>query len=291
MTISVHEFGQKGLADGDISEERASRFFLVKSTTAISGVTASVATGIPTYFDAHPDNSAYLMKSKRARAVSEDGGRYAWEVQCDYSNRIITPLSLPAQIEWDFSEASEEYWFDTNTSGGFTDGHPVRNSAGQPFDAIPSRETGSITCNITKNVATDFDVSLFSTFRQKVNSVAFDLDGVTIAIEQAKFSGASVSAPQLSNGEWYRAVKLVIKFKASWLATFADVGYFEKQSTLPYLKPINVNGPGGVPTLVSKPWPLNGSGAKMTYPDDKPAKLTFKPYLECDFGDLSELLS
>jgi len=42
---------------------------------------------------------------------------------------------------------------------------------------------------------------------------------------------------------------------------------------------------------VQKPWPLDGSGGAKANADDKPEKLTFKPYEEADYGSLSALLS
>ncbi len=286
---TVNEIGAKGLADGDINEERASRFFLVRSSTPIDAVAAATASGIPDYFDPHPSNSAYLLKNKRGRAVSEDSGRYAWEIQLDYSNRIIHPLDMPAQIEWDFSEASEAYFLDWSTP----DPKPVKNSAGQNFEALPERESGVIVCHITKNVATDFDTSLFLSARENVNSAGFTVDGVSLDVHQAKFSGANVTPPALSAGEWFRTVKMTLKFKQSWDDVFNDEGYQQLASDGINLVDCytNATDPNNKPEKVVKPWPLDGTGHKKANATDTPEPLTFKPYEELDFADLSALLS
>ena len=285
MTISVHEQGQKNLYDGDINEERASRFFVVRSDTPITEVQAATATGVPPYFDPHPSNSSYLCKQKRGKSLAEEAGRYGWEIQADYSNKIILPLSMPAQYEWDFSEATEEYFFDCDIDYSHPNGYPVVNSAGQPFEQIPQREGGSITANCTKNVAVDFDVSAALSFRQTINKESFVVDGVTIDVDQAKISGMQISPPQLSNGQWYRVVKVVVKMRKDWQDHFADMGFAEIDDTWE-LQPILAGNP---PQQVTKPWPLDGNGYAQSSPTDTPAKLDFKPYHEADFSALSAL--
>jgi hypothetical protein len=281
MTLIATEQTQKNLQDGDISEERATRFFYVSSSVAnVDPVAVAAASGIPAYYDEHPDNSAYLMKQKRTKSLGDEAGTYRWEVQCDYSNRIVTPLEAPILYEWDFSEASQSYFFDTADS-------PVVNSAGQPFDSIPERETGSITCNITVNVASDFDVSIFLSFREQINDASFVVDGVTIDTDQAKFSGASVSAQTLSDSIWFRTCKLTFKFRLSWNDVFADMGYYQYSATgTGDLVSITVGTP---PQPTQKAYPLNGSGAAAATADTVPATLTFYPYLEASYADLSAL--
>jgi hypothetical protein len=281
MTLIVEEQTQKNLQDGDISEERATRFFLIKSNTPlVDPVAVSQASGLPTYYNTHPDNSTYLVKQIRTKSLGDDAGTWYWETQVDYSNRIITPLEAPVLYEWDFSEASENYFYDT-------DGNAVVNSAGQPFDSIPTRETGAITCNISVNVASDFDVSIFLSYREQINSGSFVVDGVSIDEDQAKFSGANVSALQLSDSIWYRTCKLTIKFKYDWNDIFLDMGYYQySASGTGDLVPIFVGTP---PQPTQKAYPLDGSGGAQATADTAPAQLTFYPHTEADFGDLSAL--
>ena len=260
-------------------------FFLAISDTATDEEAVANATGVPGYFDPLSFGSTLLMKEKRVRSVSEEANRYVWEIQCSYSDRLIHPLDQPALFEWDFSEASETYFFDTDTTDpDYPSGKPVVNSAGQPFDALPSRETGAISLAITINVASDFDVSLFHSFFQCINAASFAVDGVSLDARQAKFSGANVSAVQRASGDYFRTVKMTLKFRVSWDDSFADMGYYSIEDD-GKLYPITTGNP---PLPITKPWPLD-SGTATTNPTDTPAELTFKPYLAVDYSDLSAL--
>jgi hypothetical protein len=300
VNITVIAQDQKSTQDGDINEERAIRVFIAQSDIATDPVAVSNAGGVPDYYDAHPGDSTYLMKQKQTKSLGEEAGRFKWEIQCQYSNRIVRPLDMIAKIEWDFSEASESYFYDKTDAGtpcpcGTTagdNGCPVVNSAGQPFDSIPTRETGSITATITKNVAADFDISLFLIFRECINEAGFTVDGVSLDAKQAKVSGANVSDVQLSAGDHYRVVKLVLKFKQSWDDAFADMGYYEKDGSGGLTEIVRVGIlAGSKPEAVKKPWPLNGSGVAQSDSTTAPAKLTYFPYEVTDFSDLSALLS
>ncbi|MCG3181191.1 MAG: hypothetical protein BIFFINMI_03566 [Phycisphaerae bacterium] len=279
ITTGVRQQDAKSLQDGDISEQRASTYWLVISNTPLNAYTASEATGVPDYYDEHPSTSSMLCKAKRTRSLGAEADRYYWEVQCDYSDQIQLPLYMPAVIEWDFSTESEDYFFDA-------DGDPVVNSAGTPFDAQPQRDKGVITATCTKNVATSFDLSYALSFGNAVNSDSFTLDGVSISAGQAKIA-LSIGGVQTSNGEDFRTVKINFKFKPDWDDHFADVGYYQLNGSGKAI-PITTGTP---PKQVEKPYPLNGSGAKKTNPTDTPAELTFKPYNAVPFSDLSGLLT
>jgi hypothetical protein len=289
MSLTVHKVGRKGLVDGDIKELRATEFYLVRSNAGpVSVVAAAAASGLPTYYDSHDDNAALKVKSIRGRNQDEENSlRDVWEMQLDYSSLIDVPLDTAAEFEWDFSESSEDYFVDA-------DGATVVNSAGQAFDSIPTRETGAISLTITKNVAADFDTSTFLSFRQTTNDSGFTVDGVSIDTCQAKFSGANVSPVKTSNGVAYRTVKMVLKFKESWLDEFSDFGYYGLDTG--FWKPIATDGslievPDDSKQMVQKPWPLDGSGSPQAAPDDDPASITARPYVESDYGDLSALFS
>jgi len=277
--ISVKERTQLNLSDGDINELRATRFFIVRYDVPTDPVVAETETGIPPYFDPHPDDSTRLCKQKRAVVVDENGGSFNWTVQCEYSNRIVNPLTdaWPNLLyEWDFSEASENYFFDYSSTP-----KQVVNSAGDPFDSIPEREGGTITLNVTTNQATDYDCGTALQYKNYVNSDTFTVDGVSITSWQAKLSGLQISPVQYMNAVYYRTIKAVLKFKLDWHDTFADMGY--RQLVSSKLVPIiQANVP------VDKPFPLNGSGVAQAL-GTKAASLTFAPYQTTAFGSFDFL--
>ena len=274
---------QRDLFDSDAGERRPTGYVICRYTTPTNiviaetdletcpislggGVTYAGALGGITYYDSHPNNSAYALKNIRGRIVSEESFGQDWEFQLDFSNRLFSPLSIPTQYTWDVSEGSETYFFDANNK-------PVTTSAGEPFSSLPTRENGVITLRVQSNVPITFDCTAAMNLRQSTNNANITIDGVSFTTNQLKVSGMQISPVQYSNGVNYRTVSYLLKCCQSWLAFYSDMG--TRQIVSGQLVPITYGTP---PMAVTVPWPLDGSGVALPTAGATPATLTFQPY-------------
>lgn len=184
------------------------------------------------------------------------------------------PLDEPDHITWSFQETTETYAFDRTSP----DPWPVVTSAGQPFKELPTREGFTLVASVRRNVSY-FDFAGAIQYQNAVNSDVFALDGVNVAVRQAKLNVVGLSEWKTRNGVQYRELTLQLKFKGDWRDSFADRG--TKQLSAGKLVPILA---GDVPRPVEDDWPLDGSGVAKASSTDTPATLTFLPYNELSFA-------
>src|SRR5207244_1309749 len=101
----------------------------------------------------------------------------------NYSNEIaaldkqIPPLSRPAEISWDYSDSTEDYFKDRTAPTALA----VVNSAGEPFETNPQRERGDLFMVITRNEASH-DAAADDTYSNTSNSDPVLIDGTLYGI-------------------------------------------------------------------------------------------------------------
>lgn len=221
--------------------------------------------------------------TRKATSISvkpRDQSGLLFDVEVEYSTSEggsieASPLDVPTDYEWDFSASSQPYFKDE------TSGTPqlTTSSAGEPFENLLEREVGEIVVTITKNITpASWDPIAAAQYMRPataVNSDAITIDGVSVAIGQARFAGAKATATKTANGVSYRTLTVTIKLAESWDHVVDDRGFFEVDPDEAG-KLIEIKSNDG--ERLERPWPLDGSGAAKANADDAPAELTFVPY-------------
>ena len=152
-------------------------------------------------------------------------------------------------------------------------------SAGELFDKIPPRTTGSVRLVIEGNRSTLPAAAMIDLSRPShVNPSSITVRGLTIGNGQGKLIGCSGSEQTENDVSFYR-VKWTLDLAPNWEVKIDDRGFLYKDGS--NVKPILVGEP---PAPTTKPYPLDGSGGKKSSPGDAPASITFKPYPDGTFS-------
>lgn len=186
----------------------------------------------------------------------ENHAPYAgWKITAEYtSERELTedPTSDPAVITWGSEQFQRPAVFDKN-------GDCICNSAGDPFDPPNMMDDSRRYVSVTKNLAVV--PSWILDYQDAVNSDAFDIDGITVAVGLAKVQSVNVGEVQTRNSIPFRTVSLMIHLqKDGWALKPLDAGFRE-----------NVFGEmililNDDDTFPAAPVPLNGLGRKLSNP-------------------------
>ena len=284
---------QGHLAESENSTDKtAKRAFLAFSDTPTTTVAAETAsdgtTTIPVKNAEHPDDSTRKVVSIVAKPDPESN-RKIFNVEVKYASRQASIIAIPespldrdADVEWDFTDAMQTYFIDKSTP----DPKTVVTSAGERFQELLERETGSIMAVVTKNIPSNgYSPTTAVNYKDAVNSDNFTLDGASIAAGQCKIKAYTAGRRQVENGVTFRVAKWILHFRKTWDDIVEDRGFHEKDAdNVGKLKEIIKGTP---PTKTDKPWPLDGAGAKMPNASDAPAKLTFVPYDKLPFSGLN----
>lgn len=242
---------------------------------------------------AHPVDANAKLLTIDMEDEAEDGRQWlvtvAWETLTGAGTLNPDPFSRPAEVEWD--QRSEEIPLFKDFS---TTPLEFKNSAGSPFDTVPTRERALATLQYTRNET----VSHFKTvilpllvYDYVINSASFVVDGVTIP---ALYSRLKIRGSKQTEGatDFYR-VTYTFEFRPGqpgytsdgWRERYLDIGYYEKP-TVPGGKPVAIKDDQG--KEVSQPYPLDGTGQKKPNMDDSPAVLgPFKLHREVSFSSLA----
>ena len=292
----VKEQGMLNRSVRGVGESTATRYYTATSDTATTTWAAEAAsdgtTTIPVTGELLPgDALGRQCKTVEARAENDSFNK-VFTIQCDYSNALQTsPLDQPARISWDFDDATQKYFFDNDPSppsGG--PGKPVVNSAGESFEDLLERETGSIRATVKKYIAANaYDAGQAVAFKDSVCSDSFTIDNVNISAGQGKMKALTAGEVQtmMVNGVQvqYRERTMTLQFRNSWKDLVDDRGFNEADTNNSgKLKEIVKGTP---PTKTDKPWPLDGNGGAKPNVTDTPAQLTFYPYTPRSFSGFS----
>jgi len=201
-----------------------------------------------------------------------------WDVTATYSTeRAINtvPTSDPVFVQWDTEQFTKPATQDKN-------GDAIVNSAGDPFLPPEQMDDSRRVVTITKNLSSV--PAWVLTYQDAVNSDTFTIDGVSIAIGEAKMQRVSVGPAEIRNGTTFRAVTFVIALRRDgWAYKILDQGYNEKDAAAPTGRvPIYIRG-----MLPTSPVLLDGTGKQL--PDPKATDgvfLTFNVYKTQAFSSL-----
>lgn len=268
---------------------------------------AADGTGIPAYGSVHPANGVIRVTSIDAELSGDSLRHYKVTVeytQKEQSEKPDDPLARAPEISWSYAEATEPYFID-RTPESEQGPKPVTNSAGEPFENYLERECGTLTITITRNELT-YDAAAIDQYSHTVNSKPVRIDNTVYAPGTLKLSPITATkATETYTGSdgkpvtvtYYKKTYVLKASRAGWNQKVLDVGTNESVQVddpdnagmkLVTLRPILDRGN----KQVTKPVPLDGLGHKKPNITDKPAQLTFKPYVSMDWSaiNLTEIL-
>lgn len=201
-----------------------------------------------------------------------------WDVTATYSTERqlnTTPTSDPVFVQWDTEQFQKPATQDK-------DGDAVVNSAGDPFLPPEQMDDSRRVVTITKNLSSV--PAWILTYQDAVNSDTFTIDGISIAIGEAKMQRVSVGPAEIRNGTAFRAVTFVIALRRDgWAYKILDQGYNEKDpADSTKRKLITVRG-----QLPTSPVLLDGNGNQLANPATANAVyLTYNVYKTQAFSSL-----
>lgn len=262
---------------------RYTRVFIVQSLAIINAKDARDASiqisiapplffKIPAIGEAYPVDDKSVVVSKTA--VAEDGNPFLWFVTVEYDNNG-SPLLEPWEVEWDFINYSKAATKDVNDD-------PIVDSAGYPFDPTPEIDDHRRRLIITRNSlvggAGAFTPALADPYQDSINDDSITIDGETYPAGHLKCISWNASRFQ-KGGVYYWKERIVIEIgKVPWRLRILDAGFTD------ILGIPKLNHMGSAP--VSKPWPLDGSGAFLD-PGDPVVYLDYIVNIEQDFDPLN----
>lgn len=208
----------------------------------------------PKVGDMHPSDPDAWCRSVRAR--NEDYSKKVWTIEAEYSTDReinISPTADPAEISWDTENYQRAYFKDRS-------GYGITNSAGDPYDPPPEGDDSRWTVTVTKNV--DVVPTWLLTYRDAVNSAAFNLDGLAIPAGAAKIMSVKIGKWEKRSIFWYRTVSITMAIdSAGWQLSLLDAGFRAISGS----NRVNITNAGDGEN-VTGPVPLNGSGVVLTNP-------------------------
>lgn len=265
--------------------------YLVVTDDVADGTAAALTAddgtnAVPAYRSAHATNPALLALSIDAEPVANTP--FHFDVTVEFSapasniHQDEDPLGRPPEVVWGGEEVTEPYFEDTA-------GNAVVNSAQQPFEQYRERESGKTVITVTRNEAA-FDAVVAAGYRHTLNDDDVTIDGTTYPAGTLKMSPiAAQKATEVwfdagveTTTTYYRVTYTVKHDAAGWYDTLLDVGFQELVGG----QYRDIKGANNL--IVTRPYPLDGSGARNAVPDPDPhPTVTFEPYAEADWSPLA----
>jgi len=181
MAILVAQVKSKK-ANITADNSRFTHVWMVVSDSQITEAEALFATDpnsgntVPSIGDPHPDYSNALVVSSDAENI-DDGESFVWEVTATYEGYGITtqdPNTVRATVLFGSAQYSQVIEKDSN-------GDPIENSAGDPFDPPIQQEDSRLRISVTQKMTSEvFSPSLIKFFENSVNLDAIRIGGVDI---------------------------------------------------------------------------------------------------------------
>lgn len=251
----------------------ARQFKLETSLQSEGPVAVGSHASLPRIGSAHPEDPGAWCNSLTPKCVA---GWKAWVVDASYSSEREMnedPTAEPAIITWNSEQFQAPAVKDRN-------GDSICNSAGDPFDPPLQGDDSRRVVTVTKNVPNVPPWIL--AYQDAVNSDAFSLEGVTIAVGKAKMQAVAVGERQFRNDVSFRVVSFTLHLqKNGWNLKPLDAGFRKLVGAVREV----IIGDDDEP--VPAPVPLDGSGDVLTDPSTtNNVFLDFEYYAELPFSVL-----
>lgn len=240
------------------------RFKLETDSEADSEHTVGSHASLPVIGNTHPSNANAFVVSIRVENNNPWKGWMATVTYSDERQLSDNPTSDAAEINW----GSEQFQKVAVTD---RDGNLIVNSAGDLFDPPAMIDDSRRVVTVSKNLATV--PSWILDYQDAINSDAFTIDGISIAVGKAKMQAVTVGPKQRRNSTVFRTVNFTIHLQRDgWTLDILDAGYNRKDALdATKRQPITING-----QLPSAPYPLNGAGVPLENPS--PVNCVFRSF-------------
>jgi hypothetical protein len=268
-------------ADDDVGQRKAAvgrytRVFRV-TTDSNDDDGAVVKASAPSLGVQHPSDPRAFLRRRRAR--NESFSKRVWIVTCAYSTEFEieeNPLADPADIDWVTEQFQRPFVKDRN-------GDAILNSAGNYYDRPVDGDDSRWTANVVKNVSAV--PTWLLDYRDAVNSDAFVLDGLSVAIGEAKMQAIRISRQQERNDVPYRVLTMTIALNGDgWAKEELDQGFQEKHPERLNERRQILDDQGDP---VTTPVMLDGTGQRLQDPEpDTAVYRSHDIYQEQPFSDL-----
>lgn len=264
------------------------REFVIESDADITPYAARLAshggTTLPLVGDVHPsDAGSYCVDVEIKRMSEGSAAPFIYEAACQYSSetRLITVATSPLLRPWKYSGTTgsdtEDFLEDKTTPTPLQ----VVNSAWEPFDTLPQRLAKGMSVTVTRNQGTS-PAALLDVYDKTSNSGSVTIDGYSYPAKSLLMESINWEKVTEDGTDYYTVTFSMKVRNGDWHMRVADRGYSQLDGSSQRL-PI-IDGTGAV---VTKPWPLDGTGLKLPNADDDPAVLDFLPYSEISWAGLS----
>lgn len=253
------------------------RTFIVKTDSDNDDSTVvEVAPGIDLY-DSHPNDAYIYCASVASTEVEPASVGSVWEVVFSYEDMSIDPCErnplLNCDPKYSWSTEKEEEIFNEDVNGV-----KVKNSAGDPFQPLPTRLKSRAVLTVTYNAAT-FSGATALALDSRVNSSAFE--GAAAETLLLSIESAVQQHHQVIGYYWKITLKMTYKEDGWNPMKIIDAGMREKDpDDATKKRHIRLKG-----NLVTCPVPL-ASGTAIEDPDADPEYLEFDPYESIDFNSI-----
>lgn len=255
---SVNELFDEQSGSEDQTGLTATRVFQVIATESTDRVpTILAASGLPSTFDQHPNDSQIICNKKIPRAVAEAQGaddtdpRYIWNVTCTYVPRragaeVVTleeptdrpPVvkfssrryMVPVIVAYDHRKITGNFPDDVTTAdplGGPT--KEVINSANDPFDPPLMEPRYNKVITIDRNEEEyDFSSLVIDLFLDSTNTEQIIIGDTEIPRFQGLFTDIRANQQWRPDGSAYFAVHYEIEIdKRTHVKRLLDQGYYD----------------------------------------------------------------
>jgi len=245
-----------------------------KTDTELDVLTDTLA---PYLGQPHPTAQGLYVEDIQVKQAKESP--YFWKLSVKYSNEQTTaegespsetsPEFDPAVIEW----STENFQIPIEKD---TTGQAIVNSAGDPFDPLPTKDEIRVVCTISYN-SLSVPVEVLN-FPNRVNGSAITIDGLSVPEGEAKCTGVRVGGLQQRNGEFYRNVQFSFAIiSGGWDLSILDQGFREREPrTNDLVNIVNDGDQSGDGAAITSPALLDGAGHKID--DPNPADAVFLPF-------------
>ncbi len=192
------------------------------------------------------------------------------------------PLDRPVKIVWNTAKYNKPAVYDIN-------GKLILNSAGEPYDPPAECDRSHWVINVTKNLG---GVPAYVLgIRDAINSTGFTVQGISIDQYCAKVMSLNIGEVQTTQVGDDIVTWVVFQYSLeihddNWKLQLLDQGFrqFDPNDST---KRIHIKDDAVPAKLVTKPWPLDGSGGKLANPSTTNAvKRTHEVYTAVDLGSL-----
>lgn len=268
-----------GKRNGAVTKDSISRertFLVVTSSDTDDSTDVETAPGID-LFDSHPSDSNIVCTSVSSTEIEPKKEGSVWEVRFTYETSPWdaceeNPL-LNCDPKYSWSTEKEEEIFNEDVNGD-----KIKNSAGDPFQPLPTRIKSRAVLTVTYNAAT-FSGATALALDSKVNSDTFE----GAAPETLLLSIESAVENWHKNVGYYWKITLKMTYKEDgWNPMkILDAGMREiDPDDATKKRHIKLKG-----NMVTNPVPLS-DGTAIEDPDTDPEYLEFDPYDAIAFNSL-----